>query len=405
MDKEDQKLINYVDNNKEELCALVRKLVSIPSINIPGERVGKQLEVGNFLYKKFREMGLNNVHFQDVYPGARNILGETPASSKEIGIVFNGHTDTVHIKNMTIDPFAGSILNGKIYGRGTADMKAGLAAAIIAVKAFLDLNTNPSKRILLAAVVDEEGLGRGTNKLISEGVKAKYGIVGEPTCFGGRLKIAIAHKGRAELEVTVKGKASHGCEPALGLNAISKMSDVIKAIEGKLSPKLNTKSHPLLGVPTVNIGVIQGGTQANIVPDRCKIKIDRRTLPGETLASILSEIEDVLEQLRGKDPDLNVSVKVAKSTLKRKSEPMETSPDEKIVKVAKWAVECVSGVSAGIWGSPGYTDASPMVNKARIPTIVLGPGRVGHTPDEHVHIAEVVDCAKVYALIIKSICT
>jgi len=404
MDKEDQKLINYVDNNKEELCNLVRKLVSIPSINIPGERVGKQLEIGNFLYKKFQEIGLNNVHFQDIYSGARNILGETSTSSKEIGIVFNGHTDTVHIKNMTIDAFGGSILNGKIYGRGTADMKAGIAAAIIAVKAILDLNINLSKRILLAAVVDEEGLGRGTNKLISEGIKAKYGIAGEPTCFGGGLKIAIAHKGRAEIEVTVKGKASHGCEPTLGINAISKMCGVVQAIEKDLPKKLSVNSHPLLGIGTVNVGVISGGTQSNIVPDMCRIKIDRRTLPGENLADVQTEIESILEKLRKKDPELDVSVKPTRETTIRCSQPMEISPDEEIVKAAMLAVEYVTGAPALIWGSPGYTDASPMVNKAKIPTIVLGPGRVGHTRDEHVHIDEAINCTKVYALIMKSIC-
>lgn len=404
MDKEDQKLIDYIDNNKEEICTLVRKLVSIPSVNIPGEKVGKQLEIGNFLYKKFQEIGLDNIHFQDVYPGARNVLGETLASSRKIGIIFNGHTDTVHIENMTIEPFGGSVLDGKIYGRGTADMKSGLAAAIIAVKAILDLNIILSKRILLTAVVDEEGLGRGINKLILEGIKAEYGIVGEPTCYGGSLKIAIAHKGRAELEVTVKGKASHGCEPTLGINAISKMCGVVQAIEKDLPKKLSINSHPLLGTGTVNVGVINGGTQSNIVPDICRIKIDRRTLPGENLADVQTEIEDILEKLRKKDPELDVSVKLTKHTITRSSQPMEISPDEKIVKAASSAVKYIIGTPALMWGSPGYTDASPIVNKAKIPTIVLGPGRVGHTQDEHVHIDEIINCTKVYALIMKSIC-
>ena len=404
MDNEDQKLIDYIDNNKEEICTLVRKLVSIPSVNIPGEKVGKQLEIGNYFYKKFQEIGLDNIHFQDVYPGARNVLGETPASSRKIGIIFNGHTDTVHIENMTIDPFGGSVLDGKIYGRGTADMKSGLAAAIIAVKAILDLNITLSKRILLTAVVDEESSGRGINKLISENIKAEYGIVGEPTCYGGSLKIAITHKGRAELEVTVKGKASHGCAPELGINAISKMCDVIQAIEKELPKKLSINSHPLLGTATINVGVINGGTQSNIVPDTCKIKIDRRILPGENFEDVQTEIEDILKKLRRKDPELNASVRITKGTIDRCSQPMEISPDEKIVKAAISAVEQIIGTPAIIWGSPGYTDASPLVNKAKIPTIVLGPGRVGHTQDEHVHIEEVVNCAKVYALIMKSIC-
>lgn len=404
MNKVDQDLIEYVDKNKREVISLVKKLVSIPSVNIPGEESGKQLEIGNFLYEKFHEIGLINVRYQDVYPGAKNILGEASASSEKVGIVFVGHTDTVDVKNMTINPFGGSILNGKIYGRGTADMKAGLASAIIAVKAILDLNINLSKRILLAAVVDEEGLGRGINKLISEDGKAEYGIVGEPTCYGGSLKIAIAHKGRVELEVTTRGKASHGCAPKLGINAISKMCDVIKAIEKDLPKKLSARSHPLLGTGTFNIGVICGGSQSNIVPDICKIKIDRRILPGENFADAQNEIENILEQLRKEDPKLNVFVEVTKDTIARCSQPMEISPSEEIVKAARLAVKHVTGARALIWGSPGYTDASPMVNKKKIPTIVLGPGRVGHTADEHVHINEVIDCTKAYSLIMKSIC-
>ena len=404
MDKEDQKLIDYIDNNKEEICTLVRKLVSISSINIPGEKEGQQLEIGNFIYKKFQEIGLNNVRFQDVYPGAKNVLGETLASSKKTGIIFNGHMDTVNVNNMKIDPFRGSVIDGKIYGRGTADMKSGLAAAIFAVKAILDLNINLSKGIFLTAVVDEESSGRGINKLISEGIQAEYGIVGEPTCYGGRLKIAIAHKGRAEMEVTVKGKASHGCAPELGINAISRMCEVIQAIEKELPKKLSLNSHPLLGTGTINVGVINGGTQSNIVPDTCTIKIDRRILPGEDLEDVQNEIEDILEKLRKKDSKLNVSVKPTKNSLLRRAQPMEISPDEKIAKMASLAIEQVTGAPGLIWGSPGYTDASPMVNKAKIPTIVLGPGRVGHTQDEHVHIDEVITCTKVYALIMKSIC-
>jgi len=405
MNRDDQDLIEYIDKRKREIINLVKRLVSIPSVNIPGEESGNQLEIGNFLYEKFHEIGLTNIRYQDVYPGAKNVLGENPASSRKIGIVFVGHTDTVDVKNMTINPFGGLILNGNIYGRGAADMKAGLASAIIAVKAILDLNLTLSKRILLAAVVDEEGLGRGVAKLISEDIKAEYGIVGEPTCYGGSLKIAIAHKGRAELEVTVRGKASHGCAPELGINAISKMCGVIKAIEKDFPQKLGTRSHPLLGTGTFNIGVICGGTQSNIVPDICKIKIDRRMLPGENLADARNEIENILEQIREKDPELNVSVEVTKDTITRYSQPMEILPNEEIVNAARLAVEHVTGARALIWGSPGYTDASPMVNKAKIPTIVLGPGRVGHTADEHVNINEVINCTKVYSLIMRSICT
>lgn len=404
IDKEEQKLIDYIDHNKEELCSLVRELVSIPSVNIPGEEEGKQLEIGNFIYKKFKEIGLSNVCFQDVYPGAKNVLGETLASSEKIGIVFNGHMDTVNVENMIIEPFETSTVDGKIYGRGTADMKSGLAAAIMATKAILALDINLKKRILLTAVVDEEGLGRGINQLISEGLEAEYGIVGEPTCYGGNLKIAIAHKGVVRLEVTVKGKASHGCEPNLGINAISKMCKVIQAIETELPKKLEKNYHHLLGKGTINIGTIHGGTQPNIIPDICKIKIDRRILPGEDLEYVKNEIEEIIECIRKKDTELNVSVEIAPDTIKRSSQPMEISSKEKIVETAVSVIERVTGIPGLLWGSPGYTDASPMVNRLKIPTIVLGPGRVGHTQDEHVHINEVVHCTKIYALIMRSIC-
>jgi acetylornithine deacetylase/succinyl-diaminopimelate desuccinylase-like protein len=182
------------------------------------------------------------------------------------------------------------------------------------------------------------------------------------------------------------------------------MCDVIQAIEKELPKKLSINSHPLLGTATINVGVINGGTQSNIVPDTCKIKIDRRILPGENFEDVQTEIENILKKLRRKDPELNASVKITKGTIDRCSQPMEISSDEKIVKAAISAVEHIIGTPAIIWGSPGYTDASPLVNKAKIPTIVLGPGRVGHTQDEHVHIYEVVNCAKVYALIMKSIC-
>jgi len=274
--------------------------------------------------------------------------------------------------------------------------------------------------LILAAVVGEENINEGTQRLIEGGFQCDVALVGEPT----DLQIVIAHKGIEWIQITIKGKASHASIPQEGINAIVNAARLICALEEKLVPKLSQtlRSNPLVGSPTLNIGKIWGGVRNSVVPDLCKIQLDRRTLPGENLEDILSEIRGVIRQLEDTYAEFRAEVnpipvgpdtreqfeEIGKQGLKIPShEPMEISRDSQIVRALSKAFKYVRGRNPEIAGMSGWTDASLLVNRAKIPTAVFGPGPFirAHTTEEYVNIADLVDGAKVYAVTAAEVCS
>jgi acetylornithine deacetylase len=221
------------------------------------------------------------------------------------------------------------------------------------------------------------------------GIKAEGAIVAEPT----ELDTVVASKGALRWRLRTRGRAAHSSKPHLGINAVSKMARVIMAMEEKFPATFQERKHPLVGPPTLNVGVIKGGIQVNQVPDSCVIEIDRRLVPGETKELVWSEFETLLNELRAHEPELDVEMEVPTLV----DYPLETAPEERIVQTATKVSHEVMGHSR-IVGVPYGSDASKLA-RAGIPSIILGPGSIdrAHVPDEYVELDQVALGAEIYA--------
>jgi acetylornithine deacetylase/succinyl-diaminopimelate desuccinylase-like protein len=245
--------------------------------------------------------------------------------------------------------------------------------------------------VLLHLVSDEESHGhQGMGFLTQrERIQGDAALVGEPT----DLQPVIAQKGALWLRILTLGKSAHGSRPHLGVNAIEKMTNLIK----RLNSIPLEEEHPLLGKPTLSIGTIQGGTKINIVPDRCEIEVDRRMLPRETREEVLGEIKEILDSLQSQDPWFQYRLEEIDF-----AEPSEVDPDEEIVKIGVEAIQKATGRKPMVRGFSGFTDSRFYVNQCHIPTLIFGPGGVdqSHTTDESVEVDALVRAAHIYALIL-----
>jgi acetylornithine deacetylase len=291
---------------------------------------------------------------------------------------------------MIVPPFEPQLRHGRLYGRGACDTKGGLAAMMHALVAVHESGSLPPGDVWLAATIDEEHSYRGVLRLC-EGLSATGAIVAEPT----DLRVVVASKGCFRWRVTVNGRAAHSSKPHLGVNAITHMARFILALEQE-QQRLSETRHPLVGSPTINVGVIQGGAQVNIVPDECSIEIDRRLIPGEALSEVQQTYDMLPESLRKQYPDLRISQATLLSDW-----PMETSIDSEIVRVASAVLQCAQ-LDPKPAGVPFGSDASKLA-RVGIPSIVLGPGSIdqAHTADEFVLVDEVVKAASIYEQIIR----
>jgi len=326
---------------------------------------------------------------EDVHPARPNVYCVLRGSEDTPILMLNGHTDVVPAgEGWTTDPFGGAIESDRLYGRGAADMKGGLAAMMVAMKSLAFAKVGLRGTLIFSAVVDEEQAESGTRRMLESGIKSDFAVVGEPT----NLRVASASKGDVYYEITTTGRSAHSSTPGLGTNAISKMADIIEAING-LSKELEAKKHELLGFPTHSVGTIEGGTATNVVPSICRVTVDRRTLPGESGADGKAELESLIERLRKKDPKLRAEVR----TLMEAS-PMEVPSDHPFVQTAREAVRHVLGSDRGLVGLSGATDAQLLYNLSKIPSVILGPGELSqaHQPDENVSLSEVAEAAKIY---------
>ncbi len=367
----------------DELTRLLTDLVAIPGMNPMGRnRSGPKYSeekngeyVAGYLRRNFVD-----VQTFDVAPGRPNVIGYVNAGAKQT-VMLEAHLDTVHADNMSIDPFQPKIADGKLFGRGACDTKASLAAFMYA-SASLAKNVAAMKyNLILAAVSDEEYGFSGARTAVAKGLKADFGIVGEPT----RLRIVRAHKGVLRWRIVTTGKASHSAYPDRGENAIYKMGHVLRRLEEYASELTHGRTSGDLGTATLSVGVIEGGQAVNIVPDRCTIEIDRRTLPGETEEEILQSVRQTLHGI----PSWNF-------------EPahisiggMEVSNDNSFVKQLAASIKQQTGDC--ILETAQYATNAGVYNTSGIPSIVFGPGDIAqaHTAAEFVELDQVVRCHEI----------
>ncbi len=367
----------------EPVVQLLRDLVAIPSVN-PCFADGRgEKEVAEFVATYAQKAGLE-VHRVPVEGERENVLVGLIGQGTET-VLWETHMDTVTAEGMSIPPFEPQTKDGKVFGRGSCDAKASLAAMLQAL-VEASKRGSPLRTIWLAAVVDEENGFKGAQQLVSSGFRADYAIIGEPT----NLNIVVAHKGTVRGSIVTHGVSAHSSQPEKGSNAILHMAKVLTALE-RYDSELRMRHHPLVGNPTLTVTMIQGGRGANLVPDFCQITVDRRTLPDEDPLAAWDELKRFLQS----QPELlELMLEVREPNLVNWG--MEVSEDSPPVQRLSAACQQI-GIKPQILGVRYTSDAS-IFARAGIPSVVFGPGNIeqAHTAEEWVEIEQVVLAQKIF---------
>lgn len=376
-----------------DAVALLRELVQVDSRNpslaagAPGEQ-----RVANALAATLRAWGIA-AEITDAAPGRPNVIAIVRGSGGGKSLLFNGHLDVVGVEGMTHAPFEALEKDGRIYGRGACDMKGGVAAMCAAAAR---VQGKLRGDLIVAAVADEEWRSAGTSALLASGVRADAAIVTEPT----RLRIMPAHKGFAWIEVRVAGRAAHGSRWDIGVDAIRHAGLLLAELDRVDSEELPRRTHPLLGRPSLHAGEVQGGLGLSTYPDRCVVKIERRTIPGETADDARREVEAACNAVRSRRPDFNAEVELSFA-----QPPSDVAVEAPVVRALSEALRARQ-LSAEPAGMSAWTDAA-LLNAAGVPAICFGPGDMGlaHAAEEYIECREVEQATDVLESFARAWCS
>jgi len=374
-----------------ETTDLLRQLVAINSINPdlvadgPGEG-----DIARFVATWLGAAGLE-VTLDEPEAGRPNVVAIARGSGGGRSLLLNAHSDTVGVAFME-RPHEPVIEGDRLYGRGAYDMKGGLASIMVAAARAKKLKLRGD--VILTAVSDEEFASIGTSSIVKQ-YHADAAIVTEPT----ELDVCVAHKGFAWLEVETMGTAAHGSLPELGVDAIVKMAKVLNGLE-ELDHTLRTSpSHPLLKSGSVHASLIEGGQELSTYPDHCSLRIERRTIPGETQERVEAEIQRIFDRIAASDPAFKATLR---TILVR--DPFEVHEDEYIVQLVRNQAGRVLGSEPAMTSGTGWMDAA-LLAAAGIPTVVFGPGGAGaHAVVEWADLEQVELCAEILLSVIEEFC-
>lgn len=383
---------------KGEIERLVKDLVRIPSHeDVPTQEKEVAERLNEFLLDEGIESKLRSVE-----KDRPNVIAVVKGSGGGKSLMLNGHTDTVPAYDMNIPPFKPEVRNGRLYGRGSLDMKGGLGAMAMTLVAIERSKVRLRGDLYLTGVVGEERRSEGTEDIILRGPKADMAIVGEPT----DLEIQPSHRGLEWLEVHFYGKAAHGGQADHGVNAISMAARFVRKVEEDLLPRLRERKARHTLPPTLNLGVIQGGQQPSSVADHCVVKIDRRWVPEETLQQVFEEIYQLFDELKKEDPRFKAVLKRDPANMKTMTHvPNVVRTDHRLVVSLGRAVRDVTKRPAKITSFWGWTDAALMTHFGKMPTVIFGPGGAGaHSRVEYVLVEDLVRCTQVYSMTALDIC-
>jgi acetylornithine deacetylase len=363
---------------------LLKDLVAIDSINpslVPG--AAGEAAVARTIVETMRGMGLT-VETQDASPGRPNVVGTLEGRMPGRSLMFCGHIDTVGVSGMKA-PFDPVEKDGRIYGRGSQDMKSGVAAMIDAARVIAESGGLAAGKLVIACVVDEEHASIGADALVTRW-RADAAVVTEPT----DLQVAIAHKGFEWVEIETEGRAAHGSRPREGRDAIRSMGRVLNALD-TLDRALQSRApHALLGTASLHASLIEGGRELSSYPDRCHLQMERRTVPGEAPGAAIREVEELLAHLRAEDSEF----KAAGKEMFARS-PYEIAANHELPQAmlrAQAQVAHVAPVAPAPIGMSFWTDAA-ILGDAGIPSILFGPTGAGlHSVEEWVDTKSVLAC-------------
>jgi acetylornithine deacetylase len=367
---------------------LLRDMIAIPSVNPMRAHTGEPVEkqMANFIETILARAGID-CQRQQVAEGRDNVIGIVHSTgSQRNGLMLNSHMDTVPVDNMAIKPFDPVVKNGCVFGRGSCDAKASLAAMLAAVIDYANHADRPAP-VVFAAMADEEFAFSGSWKLIEESWPVSACVVGEPT----QLRRVIAHKGIVRWRINIHGLSAHGATPELGRNAIYDAASVALALRDFANQMTETEPHPLLGHSTLNVGRVAGGQAVNIVPDKCVFDLECRLLPAADGQQMLRDCEQFLRDR------LDGSVRLDFEDPYLLDPPLETAPEAAVVAVLARAQQEALGLESEVAGANYGTDGSKL-SRAGIQTVVCGPGNIAqaHTANEFVEIEQVELATRMY---------
>ncbi len=374
---------------------LTRALVSVDSRNptlvpdAPGEAA-----VASLLADVLTEWGFT-VDLLEVANGRPNVIARIGGGHGGRSLLLNGHIDTVGTDGMVHAPFSPDIRDGRLHGRGAADMKSGVAAMCAAAARAASSRGGLGGEVIVTAVADEEWASDGTRALIESGVTAHAAVVTEPT----RLAICPAHRGFSWLDVTVHGRASHGSRYDLGVDAVTHAGLLLAELDAFQRDVLTARTHPLLGHASLHAGIVQGGSGISTYPERCELSLERRTLPGEPDDAFRREVEAACGRVRARDDRFHADVRQGLTRA-----PNDVPVDHDLVRALEAAARR-HGHAAPVEGLSCWTDAA-LLTAAGIPAVCFGPGdiAVAHAAEEFVPVDEIQRAADVLEALIVDWC-
>jgi acetylornithine deacetylase len=377
----------------DETIKLLCDLVAVDSVNpslVPG--AAGEAGVATVVAAALRSAHLD-LEVTEAAPGRPNVVGVLEGQKPGRSLMLCGHIDTVGVAGMNA-PFDPVIREGRLYGRGSQDMKGGIAAIIGAARRLSRSGGLPAGRLIVAAVADEEYASLGAEALVARW-QADAAVVTEPT----DLTIATGHRGFTWMEIVTEGVAAHGSRPRDGRDAIMYMGRILARL-GMLDRELQAREpHPVMGTASLHASLITGGRELSTYPDRCELKVERRSVTGETGVSALAEIERILTELRADDPDLRATALLLFDRL-----PYETPANHYLVPALEESL-VKSGRSPRRGGTSFWTDAA-VLGHAGIPSVIFGPGGGGlHSAEEYVLVDEVLLCRDVLTELACTVCS
>jgi succinyl-diaminopimelate desuccinylase len=380
-----ERALTYLD--EQALVRLTQELIRLRTINPPGD----EALAAEFIAHRLQQAGMFAEVVSHAETGRASVVGGLRGSGQRPTLLLSGHLDTVPAgENWERNILSADVADGKIWGLGSTDMKAGVAALLMALQAIQHTGVTLRGDLLFAGTAGEEVDSMGAKRLVEQRKLGNVGavVIGEPTAN----RVFTAEKGVLWLGLSTKGKTAHGSMPHLGVNAILHMTKLLQALEAARIP---FQAHPLLGDFTMNVATISGGVKTNVVPDACRVTIDMRTIIGQDHQEILDLVRQLIDQLCADDPTLHAEVHAITERV-----PIDVPFADPQVQAFVSVRDAVTGQRSQPAAASFATDGSVFVPAYNAPMVICGPGlpEKAHQPNEYVEIDKLVEAARIYTL-------